>query len=248
LRWRLLPFWKHRAAVNMAIEEAVAEGVAFDGAPPTIRFYSWEPSAVSIGRYQKVWDEVDLEACARLGVDVVRRRTGGGAVFHDQAGEITYSVIAPEDLMGCDIKGSYRMVCGWVISALESLGISAEFAPINDVVVDGRKISGCAQTRHNGVFLQHGTVLYDLDARAMFSLLRVDPLKMADKNIASVEDRVTSVRELTGSSKADLLKSLHLAFCRGKEWTESPLTSFETSRAKELIRTRYDDRGWTYSR
>ena len=232
----------------MALDEAVAEAVAFDGAPPTIRFYAWEPSAVSIGQFQRIGDEVDLLSCARQGVDVVRRRTGGGAVYHDRAGEITYSVIAPEDLMGYDIKGSYRMVCGWVITALERLGISAEFAPINDVVVGGRKLSGCAQTRRNGVFLQHGTVLYDLDVPKMFSLLRADPLKVSDKSIAAAENRVTSVRALTGASRVDLLESLHLAFCRGKEWTEGPLTSTEAARVPELLRTRYDDRSWTFSR
>ncbi len=248
MMWRLLPFTKHRAAVNMAVDEAVSEAVGEGTAPPTIRFYTWEPSAVSIGRFQRIGDEVDLRECARQGVDVVRRRTGGGAVFHDSRGEITYSVIAPEEMMGRDIQASYREVCGWVADALGGLGIRAEYAPINDVIAGGRKISGCAQTRRQGVFLQHGTVLYDLDIGRMFSLLRVDRLKLSGKDIAAAEERVTSVSMLTGAGRAELLDSLHHAFCRGKDWTECPLSAAERSRASELARTRYDDRGWTFSR
>lgn len=248
MRWRLLPFGKHRAAMNMAIDEAISEAVARGAAPPTIRFYAWEPSAVSIGRFQRLQDEVDLEECARQGVDVVRRRTGGGAVFHDSEGEITYSVIAPEAVMGSGIQASYREVCGWVIDALGELGMEAEYAPINDVTVGGRKISGCAQTRRDGVFLQHGTVLHDLDVRRMFAVLRVDRLKLEDKAIATAAERVASVRMLSGAGKAELLDSLHRSFCRGKEWVETPLTSGEAARAAELASARYGDREWTFLR
>ena len=248
MRWRLLPFGRHRAAMNMAIDEAVSEAVARRAVPSTIRFYAWEPSAVSIGCFQRMRDEVDLQECARQGIDVVRRRTGGGAVFHDSTGEITYSVIAPEEAMGKDIPASYREVCGWVIDALGHLGIEAEFAPINDVTVGGRKISGCAQTRRDGVFLQHGTVLHDLDVDRMFSVLRVDRLKLEDKAIATAAERVASVRTLSGAGRAALLDSLHRSFCRGKEWTEAQLTAGESARAIELARTRYGDREWTFLR
>jgi lipoate-protein ligase A len=234
--------------MNMAIDEAVSEAVAQGAAPPTLRLYAWEPSAVSIGRFQRIGDEVDLKECARQGVDVVRRRTGGGAVFHDRDGEITYSVIAPEELMGSDIQSSYREVCGRVIDALGELGIRAEYAPINDVIVGGRKISGCAQSRRQGVFVQHGTVLYDLDVKRMFSLLKVDRLKLSDKGIAAAEDRVTSVSMLSGAGKDELLESLRLAFCRGKEWAEDELSAEESARASELVRTRYGNAEWTFSR
>ena len=248
MMWRLLPFHRHRAAVNMAIDEAVAEAVGEGIAPPTMRFYAWEPSAVSIGRFQRLRDEVDVAECTRQGVDVVRRRSGGGAVSHDRTGEITYSVIAPEELMGRDVMASYREVCGWVIEALRDVGIEAEFAPLNDVTAGGKKISGCAQNRRQGVFLQHGTVLYDLDVRRMFSLLRVDELKLSDKAIAAAEERVTSVSRLTDSSSSALLDSLHRAFCQGKEWREAPLSAAEGARASVLARSRYESREWTFSR
>lgn len=246
--WRLLPFEHQRAAMNMAIDEAVCEGVAKRRSPPTIRFYGWTPSAVSIGCFQNVLDEVNVEECCRQGVDLVRRRTGGGTVFHDRAGEITYSVIAPEPEMGRDILASYRRVCGWVIDALSDQGITAEFSPINDIIVKGRKVSGCAQTRRGGVFLQHGTVLHSLDAGRMFALLRVDREKLAQKGLGSAEERVTSVSELCGCTRDELLSSLRQAFLRGKEHFSGDLTSCERDRAVELARSRYGDRGWTFSR
>lgn len=246
--WRLLPFEHGQAAMNMAIDEAISEGVARKISPPTIRFYGWTPSAVSIGCFQNILQEVDVEECRRQAVDVVRRRTGGGTVFHDQEGEVTYSVIAPEMMMGMDILASYRTVCGWVIDALSDLGITAEFAPINDITVNGKKVSGCAQTRRGGAFLQHGTVLHSLDARRMFSLLRVDREKLAQKGLGSAEQRVTSVSELCDCTRNELLASLRGAFLRGKEHTTAELSVGERDRALELVRSRYGDRGWTFSR
>ncbi|WP_201798844.1 lipoate--protein ligase family protein [Methanomassiliicoccus luminyensis] len=248
MRWRMVPYARFDAGLNMAIDEAVAEAIARSGQDATMRFYGWEPSAVSIGCFQSVGDEVDLDECRRRGVGVVRRRTGGGAVFHDSQGEITYSVIAPEEVMGSDIVGSYRRVCGWVIDALAEIGLPAEFAPINDVTVGGKKVSGCAQTRRDGVFLQHGTVLYAPDREAMFSVLRVDPAKLADKGLSSSDERVTGIASLGGASLGTLLAALQRSFCRGKEWYEDRLDHEELARAEELSRTRYNNRDWTFSR
>jgi lipoate-protein ligase A len=167
LKWRIIDFTENDAFMNMAIDEAVSESVAAGG-PPTIRFYGWNPDAVSIGYFQSLEKEVDTARCAAEGVDVVRRRTGGGAVYHDHAGEITYSVIAKETLFPKDILASYRLICGWVMDSLALIGISPEFKPINDIIVNGKKISGNAQTRRNGVLLQHGTILYSLDVDRMF--------------------------------------------------------------------------------
>ena len=96
--WRIIPLETNTAAMNMAIDEAIREEVARGTSPPTIRFYQWNPSAVSIGYFQSLQDEVAMDACQAQRVDVVRRQTGGGAVYHDFQGEITYSVIAPEVL------------------------------------------------------------------------------------------------------------------------------------------------------
>ncbi len=138
-----------------------------------------EPSGTSSGSgTRSTWRHVPAK-----GIDVVRRRTGGGAVYHDEHGEITYSLIAPEGLFSKDIRASYRDICGCIIEGLASLGIAAEFRPINDVTVNGRKISGSAQTRRQGILTQHGTVLYAIDRDTMFSVLRPSAKKLADKPV-----------------------------------------------------------------
>ena len=126
MNWRILPYGENDAYLNMAIDEAICESVAAGG-PPTLRFYGWRPSAVSLGYFQCIEHEVDLAACEGAGIDIVRRRTGGGAVYHDQDGEITYSVIASETAFPKGILESYREICGWIIDSLALLGMYAEF-------------------------------------------------------------------------------------------------------------------------
>lgn len=243
MRWRLLPFAAYRGAMNMAVDETVADTVRAGG-PPTVRFYAWSPGAVSIGAFQSAAEEVDLDECRRRGVEVVRRRTGGGAVYHDPRGEVTYSVIAPQAVFGNDILASYREVCGYVMSALAALGVPSEYRPINDIVVSGRKISGSAQTRREGVFLMHGTVLLSIDREAMSSLLTPSPAKAAGRPAGGV----TCLAEHADASLDEVLPALREAFLRGRRWEEGDLTSEEEARAQELVRSRYGSDAWTFSR
>jgi len=200
VEWRLLDLMVADCYTQMAIDEAIAYARGKGEAPPTLRLYRWKPSAVSMGYFQSVDEEVNLEACKRLGVDVIRRITGGGAVFHDYDGEITYSLIAEEKnpLIPYDINESYKVICGGIIEAIRLLGLTAEFKPINDIIAGGRKISGNAQTRRYGSILQHGTVLVDFDVRTMFTVLKVSREKISDKAIKQVEDRVTTIRKELG--------------------------------------------------
>ncbi len=248
MKWRITELEQNNAFTNMALDEAVSESVAQGKSSPTIRFYTWNPSAVSIGYFQSLKDEVDTELCVQRGVDFVRRRTGGGAVYHDREGEITYSVIAPEAIMPKGITESYLHVCGWIIAGLERLGLAAEFKPINDILVGGRKISGNAQTRRNGVLLQHGTILYDLDVRTMFSLLKVSQEKISDKMIADVRQRVTRVLDHKDISPQEVYESLLAGFVNGKEHEFGNYTEEELNRAKELAETRYATKEWNEMR
>ncbi|HSB47036.1 MAG TPA: biotin/lipoate A/B protein ligase family protein [Candidatus Bilamarchaeum sp.] len=247
IRWRIIDYTENDAFMNMAIDEAVSGSVAAGG-PPTIRFYGWRPPAVSIGYFQSLEKEIDLEACRRAGVDFVRRRTGGGAVYHDTDGEITYSVIAGEDILPRDIIASYRVICGWILRSLSIIGIEAEFKPINDIVSGGKKISGNAQTRRGGVLLQHGTILHSVDVERMFSLLRVSDEKIRDKMIATVKDRVTSVSELSGASRDSLYRALVQGFTEGKEFAFDSLTPEEVARAHALALERYRTGEWNRMR
>ncbi len=247
MKWRLIGYSESDAALNMAIDEAISESVSAGG-PPTIRFYGWRPSAVSIGYFQSLEKEVDVERCRTEGVSVVRRRTGGGAVYHDTAGEITYSVIAPEGMFPKDILASYREICGWITRSLSLIGIESGFKPINDIVAGGRKISGNAQTRRGGTLLQHGTILYSVDVERMFSLLKVSDEKIKDKMIAAAKDRVTSVSALSPASRDSLYRALVQGFMEGKEHEPSALTDPEMARAGALAEGRYRTREWNWMR
>lgn len=249
MRWRLVRCTSDNGFMNMALDEAVSEAVKAGESLPTIRFYTWQPSAVTIGYFQAIREEVDLDACEKLGVDYLRRRTGGGAVYHDAEGEVTYSIIAPLCLFSDDITESYRQICGRIVSALEELGIPAVFSPINDVLVGGKKVSGSAQTRRGGLLLQHGTVLYDLNPEVMFSVLKIGGEKISDKMIKSVEERVTCVRVLRGDvSRRGLLSVLVKAFCTGLEVEEGAFSEKERLRARELVTTRYRTEEWNFLR
>ena len=248
MTFRVIPFRYFTAAMNMAIDETILDGIRDGSSPPTIRFYGWDPSAVSIGRFQGLEYEVNLEACRTAGVDVVRRITGGGAVYHDRDGEVTYSILGPASLFPERIPDSYRFVCEDVITGLQSLGIPAEFAPINDIMVDGRKISGNAQTRRPGLFLQHGTVLYQVDVEKMFNLLSVSPVKISDKLIRSVKKRVTAVCEFRPVSLEGLSTALQVAFSRNREVETGDYTPTELEQARHLAEEKYATQAWNAMR
>ncbi len=248
MKWRVVELETHDAFLNMALDQAVSESILAGDSPPTIRVYKWKPSAVSIGYFQSMNDEVNIQKCEELGVDYVRRRTGGGAVYHDSEGEITYSVIAPESNFPRDIIESYEIICSWIVDGLSRINIHASFAPINDIVVSGKKISGNAQTRRGGTLLQHGTILYDLDVKTMFTVLRLSSEKISDKMIRSVEERVTRVLNYANVSQEELCEALLQGFTKGKEYEIGEWSDEEMNRARELAETVYRTREWNFRR
>ncbi len=248
MTWRVVGLEARDAYFNMAMDETLLTRIKEKKSPPTIRFYRWSPSAVSIGRFQSMEGEVNVEECRKLGVDYVRRITGGGAVYHDSKGEITYSIIAPESEFPKSIRESYKVICQCVIDGLANLGIEAQFAPINDILIGSRKVSGNAQTRRGGVLLQHGTILYSLDVRRMFSVLKVSKEKISDKMIKSVEERVTSVSEHKKVSINDLYGSLLYGFTKGKEYEFGNWSQEELEKAGYLRIHLYGTRKWNFSR
>src|ERR687893_3147276 len=199
---RTLETGYNTAALNMAIDEALMENV---DEVPILRIYRWCPTAVSIGYFQSMKEEVDLEKCSEMGVDVVRRLTGGGAVLHEF--ELTYSFITKEYPQ--NVMESYRWICEAIVMSINRLGFDASFVPLNDIVIAGKKVSGNAQTRRNGILLQHGTLLLDVDVNKMFCVLKVPSEKLRDKLIKDVKERVTS---LAGTTFDDMALSLKTNF------------------------------------
>jgi lipoate-protein ligase A len=199
-------------------------------------------------------EEVDINACDRLGINYVRRRTGGGAVYHDRDGELTYSLIINEDhrLISRDFQKTYETLCSGLVRGLRLLGVPAEFKPINDIVVNGRKISGNAQTRGMNVVHQHGTILRDVNPALMFTVLRIPSEKIRDKMIKSAEERVTSIKRYLGRDVS--FEELTDALIRGFresfdiELLPGEITDFEKQTANKLNKEKYSTREWIFRR
>jgi lipoate-protein ligase A len=248
MKWRVVGLETHDAYFNMALDEAVSEGIMNGSSPPTIRFYTWKPAAVSIGYFQSIKDEVNLDTCKEMGIDCIRRWTGGGAVYHDTEGEITYSVMAPASLFPGNIRESYEVICGWIIDGLKTLGIDASFSPVNDVLVNSKKISGSAQTRRGGILLQHGTVLYDLDLATMFSVLNVSRQKITNKMIQNARERVTCISKHKDVDKKKVYQALMESFTIDKDHESGTWSIDEIARTEELAKKKYRTQKWLFLR
>jgi lipoate---protein ligase len=237
---RILETGYNSAAFNMAIDEALIENTA---EAPVLRIYGWRPAAVSIGYFQSIKDEVELEKCSEIGVDVVRRLTGGGAVLHEF--ELTYSFITKQ--YPHNIMESYRWICEAIVMSINRLGFDASFVPLNDIVVNGKKVSGSAQTRRKGALLQHGTLLLGVDVDKMFSILKVPSEKVRDKIIKDVKERVTSIAGTTFDEMASSLKT-SFATKFDAELVSESLSSEEVNRAKWLAERKYSSKEWNFRR
>lgn len=228
------------AAQNMAIDEALIESV---GEVPILRIYGWRPAAVSIGYFQSMNEEVDFTKCREIGVDIVRRLTGGGAVLHEY--ELTYSFISrryPQNIVE-----SYKWICDAIVISINRLGFDASFVPLNDIVIAGKKVSGNAQTRRKGVLLQHGTILLGVDVNKMFSVLKVPSEKLRDKIIKDVKERVTSLAGTTYDNMATSLKTSFAAKFEAK-LIDDTLSTEEISHARWLAERKYSSNEWNFRR
>src|SRR5215207_6046451 len=154
---------------------------------PTLRFWEWDESAVVIGSFQSVKNEVDPDGAERYGFEVVRRISGGGAMMMERGNVVTYSLYVPAELVqGMSFADSYAYLDEWVIIALRSLGIEATYQPLNDITSPSGKIGGAAQKRFgNGGVLHHTTMSYDMDGEKMVQVLRIGREKLSDKGITS---------------------------------------------------------------
>jgi len=254
--WRLLRLETHNAFMNMAIDEAILTNRIADATSNTIRFYRWNPSAVSIGKFQKIRNEIQLGNCRKLKVDIIRRVTGGGTVYHDAEDEITYCIVADrKDLNADDITAVYSKVYSGLVEALRVLGIIADFNEGNqkacpNLTVKGKKISGSAQAHKGGVVLQHGTLLLDVDLERMFTLLRV-PWAETCMQVANIaKGRITSLKEELG--KKPSVEGVENALIRGfrtafkVDLKEGKLTEQEQDLAQKLCGEKYATEEWNF--
>lgn len=248
-KWRIVGFERNSGFRNMALDEAIFQGLKQNSSRPTVRLYGWDPSCVSIGFFQGLEKEVDLEACEKESIDFVRRQTGGGAVFHDFHGEITYSIVAKEEHF--ESSYDFESLCQPVIDFLNSIGVDAYFEPVNDIHSGGKKISGNARTAEEGVVLQHGTILYQVNPEEMFTYLKPEVEEVSDEIKQSVRKKVTSIDQKTDISRGSCIEELENFFRNAKFHdgiSKEGLTKEEKQRADEIESKKYRDTEWTYKR
>lgn len=246
---RFVPLIIARPEVQMAIDEAIMIARSEGKVEDTVRLYIFKPSSITMGRFQSIEHDVNLEKCKELNIPVVRRITGGGSVFHDEYGEITYSVIIKEDSHPDlkNIEKSYRILASPLVEALKALGINAQFSGLNDIIANGKKISGSAQTRRKGVILQHGTFMYATRLETLVSVLKVSQKKLQDKGIKSIWQRVTTLeKEGIKMSSREVYELLKSKFFEEFPLEEGKLTDYELELAEKLIEERYGNEKWNF--
>ena len=235
----------------MALDEAMLILRAVNAIGDTLRLYVFKPSAVTIGYFQSVKNSVNEEFVRREGIPLVRRPTGGGAVYHDGLGEITYSIVTSIEAVPKDYVESFKYLSQGVINAAMILGAPAMFVPLNDGVIAGRKFSGQAQLRRLGVVLQHGTFMYASDIEKLARVLLPPSIKLKEKGLSSLKERVITISQYLGRkvSKEEALEAMIKGFSKAlnAELVNDELSDAEVVLAKSL-RWKYASKAWTYLR
>jgi lipoate-protein ligase A len=248
--WRLLDTGSRTAAENMALDDVILDCRANDLSPNTLRLLQFDPTAVLVGYHQSIDQEVRTEYCAKQGIDVNRRLTGGGAIFFDRT-SLGWEIFASRSDVGAHqlVDKIFMRMCEGTILALRHLGVPASFRSKNDIEVNGRKISGTGGTARDQAFLFQGTLLIDFDVTTMLRALRIPVMKLKDKEIQSVKERVTCLQwelqrqpalsEIKQALKQGFEKAFHVTLLEGD------LTERETELLHDRLPT-YQSNEWIY--
>ena len=271
-KWRLLMDRPREGAYNMAVDEAILISHALGEVPPTLRLYQWSPPAVSIGFSQNLTKEVDVKNCSHLGIDIVRRPTGGRAVLHDK--ELTYSVIIHTRMLPGSVLETYKFLSQGLLEAINLLGLTARIAPkpvksLNpgspscfdssswyEIEVSGKKLVGSAQTRKKDVLLQHGAILMELDINKLLQVLAAPSEKVRQRLAAALKKQATAINpELLQLGRAPVQPDrVEQAVVEGFQAAlgialePAGLTEREKNIAAVLAETKYAAQDWTLLR
>lgn len=246
--WRYLDLGFVNLPMLHAIEEAIAKTEGLN----TFMLWIASPPTISVGYFQSVEEEVNAEACKKLGIEISRRPCGGGAAYFDER-ELYYSVIVKNRpaFIPESIAGSFEAICKGLIYALQEFGVNATFSGKNDILVNGRKISGNAQTRRWNTIITHGTFLVDFDFDSALSVSKISLEKFRDKAISSLRERVTTLKsELKREFSIKEVKSaLEKGFARAlnANFIQDELKYEEIQLAQEF-RKRYASQEWIFRR
>lgn len=248
--WRYIADDAVTAAFGLAADEAVARRQGTGASPPTLRLYTYRPHCALVGRFQRLASEIDLAACERLGVEVNRRPTGGGAIIMGE-GQLGIAIMTEAAGARSYDRTSelFRHFSAAITRALGGLGIEAEYRRKNDVEVGRRKIAGLGIAFDPaGGLLFHASLLVDLDIAFMLSVLRTPFAKISDKEIATVAERMTTVRREVGRPVAvgEVRERLRAAYgaALGVTLVPGDFTPDEREDIEALARERYASREW----
>jgi lipoate-protein ligase A len=272
-QWRLIRSGPSTGACNMALDEALLESVAAGRSLPVLRFYGWLPPTVTLGYFQRVEAAVNLEACRRLGFEVVRRSTGGRAVLHDR--EVTYAVISPEcsALFPGGILENYRVIARVLQQTLDSFGLVTSLVPGRgrsgghsaaqhsacftapaswELLHAGCKLTGSAQRRQGSAFLQHGSIPVDLDPQSLFLALDTEQRLSPPAGGQLLAQSVGWLNRWLPQAVTTAEVEGRLLACFVRDWDvcliEDSPTAAEQERAAQLAAAKYGNLDWTLSR
>ncbi|NGP44592.1 lipoate--protein ligase family protein [Bacillaceae bacterium SIJ1] len=255
------------AKVNMAMDEMLLHWHSEGKIPPILRFYQWAAPSLSIGYFQKVDKAIDEQALDRYGVPLVRRLTGGSAVLHDD--ELTYSITLTEDkpYIPASVGQAYYILSKGVFAGYENLGMSVEYAEtkkfdknrsavcfekpaLYELMANGKKISGNAQTRQKGVLLQHGSIPRTIDRTMLFDLFKFSNERVRERSRKSFDQKATTIHQELGQSvSVDAMKT---AFKKGFETGVNielvpfELTSEQWAEVYQLAEEKYGSLEWNF--
>ena len=246
--WRLVRGPALDPRTQLALDQVLTERVGAGLREPTLRIWEWVKPAVVIGSFQSVRNEVDLDNAAKYGIEVVRRISGGGAMFMEAGAVIVYSIYAPIELVqGMSFADSYAFLDEWAVVALQSLGIEASYKPLNDITSPAGKIGGAAQKRlGGGGVLHHTTLAYDMDGERMMQVLRIGREKISDKGITSAAKRVDPLRSQTGMSRDAIVERMIETFRERHGLTDDVLIIEELEAAERLAAEKFASPEWLH--
>lgn len=245
--WHLLPSTPLDPHMQVALDESLTLAVGRGEREPTLRFWGWTAPAVVLGRFQSVRNEVNEDVAEAEGITLVRRISGGGAMFVEPEGAITYSIYAPEEMVqGMTFPESYALFDAWVIDALRELGVDAWYAPLNDITSRDGKIGGAAQARRGGAVLHHTTMAYQMNTQLMARVLRVGKEKLSDKGVQSADKRVGPLRQQTDLDRDVIIHHLAGHFRARYGLIDDVLRDAELEDARQRVDDRFGSREWLY--
>ncbi|MBD1378816.1 lipoate--protein ligase family protein [Metabacillus arenae] len=274
-KWKYIDSGNASPAYNMALDEALLEWHSEGKIPPTIRFYGWNPATLSIGYFQKADKEINMEAVKKYGLGFVRRPTGGRGVLHDK--ELTYSVIVSEEHpeMPQTVTEAYRVISEGILEGFRKLGLDAYFAVPRseeekqglknprsavcfdapswyELVVEGRKVAGSAQTRQKGVILQHGSILLDIDENMLFDLFKYPSDRVRERMQRNFKNKAVAVNALRAEpvSMEEAKAAFKEGFEKGLNIELEPyeLSSEERQQVEDIAMVKYATDEWNYKR